>query len=119
MPLLVACTALNRPIVDATTLPAYVHCYLSGKQERDTYAESANRVAIRQRRSDRRPAYRVEEAPRAYFDRIAVGQQLPDMPIFLTPFHYVNVPLEQTYMESYRGAPERWKQVIEGPDHQS
>jgi hypothetical protein len=59
-------------------------------------------------------AYRVDEVPRAYFERIPVGQPLPDMPVFLTPLHYVNVPLEPTYNEAYRGVPERWKRVIEG-----
>jgi hypothetical protein len=59
-------------------------------------------------------SYRVDEVPRAYFQPLAVGQPLPDMPIFLTPRHYVNVPLESTYAESYQGVPERWKRVIEG-----
>jgi hypothetical protein len=58
-------------------------------------------------------AYRVDEVPRGYFGRIAIAQLLPDMPVFLTPLHYVNVPLEQAYIESYRGVPERWKRVIE------
>jgi hypothetical protein len=52
--------------------------------------------------------------PRGYFERITVGQPLPDMPVFLTPRHYVDVPLELTYNEAYRGVPERWKRVIEG-----
>jgi hypothetical protein len=59
-------------------------------------------------------AYRVDDVPRGYFERIAVGQPIPDMPVFLTPIHYVNVPLELTYNEAYRGVPERWKRVIEG-----
>jgi hypothetical protein len=59
-------------------------------------------------------AYRIDEVPRCYFERVAVGQSLPDMPAFLTPLHYVNVPLEQTYMDSYNAMPDRWKQVIEG-----
>ena len=58
-------------------------------------------------------SYRVDDVPRAYFQPLAVGQTLPDMPVFLTPRHYVNVPLELTYAESYRGVPERWKRVIE------
>ncbi len=61
-------------------------------------------------------AYRIDDVPRCYFERIAIGQPLPDMPVFLTPLHYVNVPMEQTYMESYRAVPERWKQVIESRD---
>jgi hypothetical protein len=59
-------------------------------------------------------SYRVDDVPRAYFQPIAVGQPLPDMPIFITPMHYVNVPLEATYAEAYRGVPDRWKRVIEG-----
>jgi hypothetical protein len=59
-------------------------------------------------------AYRFDDVPRAYFERINVGQALPDMPVFLTSRHYVDVPLELTYNEAYRGVPERWKRVIEG-----
>jgi hypothetical protein len=59
-------------------------------------------------------AYRIDDVPRCYFERVAIGQSLPDMPVFLTPLHYVNVPLELTYMDSYNAMPERWKQVIEG-----
>jgi hypothetical protein len=61
-------------------------------------------------------SYRVDDVPHAYFQPLAVGQPLPDMPVFLTPLHYVNVPLEQTYTETYRGVPNRWKSVIEGSD---
>lgn len=59
-------------------------------------------------------SYRVDDVPRAYFQPLAVGESLPDMPVFITPLHYVNVPLEATYCEAYRGVPERWKRVIEG-----
>ena len=59
-------------------------------------------------------SYRVDDVPYAYFQPLAVGQPLPEMPVFLIPTHYVNIPLEQTYMDSYRGVPERWKRVIEG-----
>lgn len=58
-------------------------------------------------------AYRSDTVPTAYFEPIAVGDALPEMPIFLTPDLYVNVPLEATYMESWRGVPQRWKEVIE------
>ncbi len=59
-------------------------------------------------------AYRWDRTPSAYFEPVAVGQTLPQMPIFLTPELYVNISLESTYAESWRGVPERWKQVIEG-----
>lgn len=59
-------------------------------------------------------AYRSDIHPTAYFETVAVGDSLPDMPLFLTPDHYVNVPLEETYMAAWRGVPRRWKEVIEG-----
>jgi hypothetical protein len=55
-------------------------------------------------------AYRSDVVPTAYFE-------VPDMPVFLTPDHYVNVPLETSYLESWRGVPVRWKRVIEARDH--
>lgn len=59
-------------------------------------------------------AYRSDQVPTAYFQPLAVGDNLIDMPAFLTPDLYVNVPLESTYLAAYRGVPRRWKQVIEG-----
>ncbi len=58
-------------------------------------------------------AYRADVSPTAYFEPIAVGVALPDMPLFLTPDHYINVPLETTYQTAWRGVPDRWKRVIE------
>ncbi|MBC8868295.1 MAG: DUF4058 family protein [Planctomycetes bacterium] len=58
-------------------------------------------------------AYRADVSPTAYFEPIGIGVALPDMPLFLTPDHYVNVPLEATYQTAWRGVPKRWKRVIE------
>jgi len=49
-----------------------------------------------------------------YVEPTAVGTPLIEMPLFLDPGHYVNVPLEPTYTAAYEGAPGRWKRVIEG-----
>ena len=49
----------------------------------------------------------------AYIEPLSVGRTLPDMPLFLTPDHYVYVPLEETYMAAWRGVPQRWRRVIE------
>lgn len=59
-------------------------------------------------------SYRAGPSPTAYFERVSLGKLLPDMPLFLTPEHYVNVPLEATYMAAWRGVPRRWKEVLEG-----
>ena len=49
----------------------------------------------------------------AYVEPISVGCTLPDMPLFLTPDHYIYVPLKETYMAAWRGVPQRWRHVIE------
>lgn len=59
-------------------------------------------------------AYSAGEHFRAYVEPFAVGDELADMPLFLDPGHYIYVPLEATYMEAWRGVPERWRRVIEG-----
>jgi hypothetical protein len=49
-----------------------------------------------------------------YVDTLAVGDPLPDAPLFLEPGGYVRVPLEATYREAYSGVPLRWRRVLEG-----
>jgi hypothetical protein len=44
---------------------------------------------------------------------LKIGIPLIDMPLFLKRGHYINVPLEATYMAAYRGVPARWRSVIE------
>lgn len=57
-------------------------------------------------------AYRSDLSPTAYFEPTAIGKTLIDMPAFLTPDVYVNVPLELTYQTAWSGVPKRWKEVI-------
>ena len=59
-------------------------------------------------------AYAVNGMPHAYVEPAAVGMPLADMPLFLSPDWYVNVPLETTYAQAYRGLSEFWRDVIEG-----
>ncbi len=58
-------------------------------------------------------AYRADLAPTAYFEPVGLHRVLPDMPLFLTPEHYINVPLEQTYQRAWEQFPQRWKQTLE------
>lgn len=37
-----------------------------------------------------------------------------EMPLFVRPDRYVNVPLEPTYQAAYRGMPAFWRAVLEG-----
>jgi hypothetical protein len=58
-------------------------------------------------------AYSAGVPPTAYVQPIGVGEMLPDMPLFLSPERYVDVPLEMTYSAAWRGMPQRWRQELE------
>jgi hypothetical protein len=61
-------------------------------------------------------AYSAGPTKRAYVEPTAVGRVLMDMPLFLEPELYVNVPLEATYQAAYRGVPRRWRSVLEATE---
>jgi hypothetical protein len=48
-----------------------------------------------------------------YVENVGVGDPLPDMPIFLTPEHYVLCPLESTYQASWAVFPKELKAPLE------
>lgn len=50
---------------------------------------------------------------RAFIEPVAVGDPLPDMPLYLTPEGYVAVPLEETYRTAFAAVPRRWRAVLE------
>lgn len=50
---------------------------------------------------------------RAYARGVAVGDALPDMPLFLEPGRSVQVPLEASYREAFSAVPRRWRAVLE------
>lgn len=58
-------------------------------------------------------SYAADLPWRAYVEPLAVGNALAEMPLFLTPKFYVNVPLERTYQAAYRCVPRRWKEVLD------
>ncbi len=57
-------------------------------------------------------AYECGLMTRAYIEPIAVGDSLPNMPLFIEPDNYVEVPLEQTYQAAFAGMPHRWRGVL-------
>jgi len=61
-------------------------------------------------------AYSAGAAKKAYVEPMAVGREVIEMPLFLEPEIYVNVPLEATYEAAYDAVPRRWKVVLEGAD---
>ena len=48
----------------------------------------------------------------AFIEPVAVGQPLPDMPLFLRPPRHVMVPLEATYQAAFAGVPARWRREL-------
>jgi hypothetical protein len=50
---------------------------------------------------------------RSYVEPFAVGDSLPDMPVFLTPDRYVPAPLDATYASTWAACPKQVKALIE------
>jgi hypothetical protein len=59
-------------------------------------------------------SYECEVITRAYIEPIAVGDHLPDMPLFLKEDDWISVPLDKTYDTTYSVMPRRWQRVLEG-----
>ncbi len=52
-------------------------------------------------------AYESALSVRAYIEPVAVGDQLPDMPLYVQPDGYVLVPLQATYRQAFAAVPRR------------
>ncbi len=58
-------------------------------------------------------AYDAGPPKEAYVQRLSFGDSLIDMPLFLAPGWYVDVPLEATYQAAWRGVPRRVREMLE------
>lgn len=58
-------------------------------------------------------AYRASPLRTAYVEPVAVGDVLPELPIFLTDYDYVPAPLEDTYMASWAAYPTDFKAMLQ------
>lgn len=58
-------------------------------------------------------SYEAVAPPNAYIEPVAVGDVLPDMPLFLVPGGHVLIPLERTYLAAWEGVPARCREMIE------
>jgi len=58
-------------------------------------------------------SYDAGPPPVAYVEPVAVGDALPDMPIFLKPDFYVLAPLESTYESTWFHFPTPMKRLLE------
>jgi hypothetical protein len=57
-------------------------------------------------------AYIGGPSSEAFIEFVGVGDQLPEMPLFLTTEVYVPVPLEKTYLLAWDGLPAYWCDVL-------
>ena len=60
-------------------------------------------------------SYECSLITEAYIETIAVGEQVPDMPLFLAPETHIYVPLEATYRAAWDTVPARWRRVVDPP----
>jgi hypothetical protein len=63
-------------------------------------------------------AYQAAPTRTAYVEPVAVGDRLPDMPLFLYEEGYVNVPLEETYETTWNALPVEIRALF-GPQAQA
>jgi hypothetical protein len=59
-------------------------------------------------------AYSADEPVTAYVEPIAVGDELPALPIFLDAWTYVPAPLAETYETTWRECPEVVREIVAG-----
>lgn len=57
-------------------------------------------------------AYQAAPIKTAYVEPFAVGQPIPDMPLFLHNDFYINVPLEVTYMDTWAVLPQLLRDLV-------
>jgi hypothetical protein len=60
-------------------------------------------------------AYAVGTEIVGYVEPVAVGDRLPDMPVFLTADRYVSCPLEDAYRSAWEQFPAPLKGPLEQP----
>jgi hypothetical protein len=51
----------------------------------------------------------------AFVKHFAVGDRVPEMPLFLTCENYVRVPLEAAYLAAWQDVPAQYQKVLEAP----
>jgi hypothetical protein len=59
-------------------------------------------------------SYSAGDVKSAYVEPVAVGDPLPDMPLFLEPGRHVLVPLEATYQETWSKCPAPFQEAVAG-----
>jgi hypothetical protein len=59
-------------------------------------------------------SYAAGPPVKAFLEHLSVGDELPEIPLFLTNEKYVPTPLRDTYLSAFQGMPAYWRDVVEG-----
>ncbi len=59
-------------------------------------------------------SYSANSWPQAFIEPVAVGDELPEMPLFLVPDIYIQAPLEPAYLSAWEAVPSYWRDVVTG-----
>jgi hypothetical protein len=60
-------------------------------------------------------AYAAGAVVEVFVTHFALGQPIPEMPLFLTRENYVRVPLEASYMAAWQDVPSQYREVLLAP----
>jgi Protein of unknown function (DUF4058) len=74
------------------------------EEEDFTFPQGKDRILV---------SYETGAERAAYVEPVAVGEQLPDMPLFLPNDLHVMVPLEPTYRATWEACPEEMRAAVE------
>ena len=79
------------------------------------FADWTDRIAAGELPADKPltlAAYQTAPTRIAYVEPVAVGDQFPDMPLFLDGEFYIQVPLEETYQATWNVLPAELRQLL-------
>ncbi len=74
------------------------------EEEEFTFPPGKDRILV---------SYETGAQQAAYIEPIAVGDELPEMPLFLTNSLHIQVPLEPTYRAAWEASPEELRTAVE------
>jgi hypothetical protein len=86
--------------------PKGVHPVIWGGTQRDFRFNSSRPLTC--------VSYIAGDQPAAFVETTAVGDRLPDVPIYLTSEQCVLVPLEKSYLAAYAEVPGIYRDILEG-----
>jgi hypothetical protein len=90
--------------------PQGIHVAVWGSSENYTHSADKPLTCV---------AYIGGAGAAAFINPIGIGDPLPELPLFLTPEVYVEIPLEATYEAAWEGMPAYWREVLAPPGSQS